>query len=68
MSENAGKTVKEILKSRKASIKQAPLDPGSPGWDAILGLTWEEVEERARRREPGFQTFSKLLRDGRFKK
>ena len=68
MSKNAGKTVAEILKGKKARIKNAALDPGSPSWDDILGLTWEEVEERARQREPGFRTFRKLLTDGDYDK
>jgi hypothetical protein len=68
MDANAGKTVAEILKDKRGSIKQAPLDRGSPSWDDILHLTWEEVMERARRREPGFVTFRKLLRERRFNK
>ena len=68
MPSNAGKTVEEILKRKKASIKQAQLEEGSPSWDDILGLTWEEVEEKARNREPGFQTIHKLLKRKRFNK
>jgi hypothetical protein len=68
MSSNAGKTVRDILTGKRAAIRRAPLDPGSPSWDNILDLTWEEVEERAQRREPGFQTFRKLLTDRRFNK
>ena len=68
MDANTGKTVAEILKDKRASIKQAPLDRGSPSWNDILHLTWEEVVERAEQREPGFRTFRKLLRDGRFNK
>ena len=40
MSANAGQTVREILGRKKASIRQAPLDPGSPSWDDILDLTY----------------------------
>jgi hypothetical protein len=47
MASNAGKTVEEILKGKKASIKQAELEEGSPSWDDILGLTWEEIEEES---------------------
>jgi len=65
---NAGKTVAEILKDKKGAIKTCPLDPGSPSWDDIMALTWEEIEENARLREPGFHTFRKLLTDGRFDK
>ena len=68
MSKNAGKTIAEILKDKEGRIRNVPLDPGSPSWDDILDLTWEEVEKKARRRELGFQTFRKLLTDGRFNK
>jgi hypothetical protein len=68
MSKNAGKSIAEILKDKQGWIRGVPLDSGSPSWDDILDLTWEEVEEKARRREPGFQTFRKLLTDGRFNK
>jgi hypothetical protein len=66
MADYLGKTVAEILQNKRAAIKNARLQPGSPSWDDILHLTWEEIEERQRRREPGFQTFHKLLRDKRF--
>lgn len=68
MSTNAGQTVAEILRRKQGWIHTVPLDPGSPSWDDILHLTWEEVEEKAARREPGFQTFRKLLTDRRFNK
>lgn len=68
MSKNAGKTVREILRGKRGMIRRCPLDPGSPGWDDIQDLTWEEIEERAARRDPGFSTFRKLLTDGRFDK
>jgi hypothetical protein len=64
----AGKTVEEILEDKKASIRTPPLDPGSPSWDDILYLTWEEIDKRSRRRDIGFQTFRKLLTDRRFNK
>ena len=64
----AGKTVAEILQKKKGRIENAPLDAGSPGWDDILELTWEEVEERAQQNEPGFRTFHKLLTRKRFDK
>ncbi len=54
-------TVREILKRKRAAIKQAALEPGSPSWDDILEMTWDEINERARRRETGFKTFKKLL-------
>lgn len=68
MSQNTGKTVREILEDKLARIKNVPLDKGSPSWDEILDLTWEEIERRARRRDAGFRTFHKLLTDGRFNK
>jgi hypothetical protein len=58
----AGKTVAEILtKHKKASIKDAPLDPGSPSWDDIANMTWEELVKRAKKRETGYKTIKKLL-------
>jgi hypothetical protein len=68
MADNAGKTVAEILKTKRARIKYAPLDPGSPSWDDILDLTWEDVDERARRRLPGYKTLRKLLSDPEYNK
>jgi hypothetical protein len=57
----AGKTVKEIHKTTQRRIKNAPFDEGSPSWDDIMDLTWEEVEQRAQDNEPGFRTVRKLL-------
>ena len=68
MSRSAGKTVAEILKGKLARIKNARLDPGSPSWDEIRDLTWEQIVEKAARREPGFRTFRKLLSDGSYDK
>ncbi len=65
---HAGRTVAEILKDKRGSIKNAPLDPGSPSWDSILEMTWEEIEERADKGEPGFKTIKKLLKERRFDK
>ena len=39
-------TVANILKRKKGSIKQPPLDPGSPSWDDILGETWKSVKRK----------------------
>jgi hypothetical protein len=64
----AGMTVAEILLLKRAAIKNAPLEEGSPGWDDIMDLTWEEIVKRQKRREPGFKTFHKLLKDTRFDK
>ena len=68
MAELIGRTVREILKDKLGRIRNAPLDPGSPSWDDILDLSWEEVLKRAIRREPGYQKIHKLLSNGRFDK
>lgn len=68
MSDNAGKTVAEILADKVGSIKGAPLPKGSPSWDDIMQMTWEEVVTKAQQRQPGFSTFKKLLLDKRFDK
>jgi hypothetical protein len=36
MADYSGQTVAEILKLKKARIKNAPLAKGSPSWDEIL--------------------------------
>lgn len=64
----SGMKVREILKLKKGSIKQAPLEPGSPSWDDILDLAWEQIEEGAKAGKPGFRTFHKLLTNVRFDK
>jgi len=66
MADNTGKTVREILVGKKASIRQAPLDPGSPSWDDILDLPWEEMVRRAKARLPGYKTLKKLLSKGEY--
>ena len=68
MSDYAGMTVADILKLKRGSIKNAPLDPGSPSWDDVRHLTWEEVWEAARRNRRGFRTIKKLLRNGEYDK
>jgi hypothetical protein len=65
---NAKKKVRDILKGKKGSIKQADLEPGAPSWDDIQDLTWEEIEERAEADMPGYRTIRKLLSDKRFDK
>jgi RHS repeat-associated protein len=62
------KTVGEILKGKKGSIKNAPLPPGSPSWDEIEKLTWREIESGAKQGKPGYRTIKKLLSDKRFNK
>jgi hypothetical protein len=61
-------TVEDILKKKKGGIKNAPLEPGSPSWDDIMHLTWDEIDARAIRRVRGFRTFRKLLNETRFDK
>ena len=61
-------TVREILRRKRATIKDAGLEPGSPSWDDIQEMTWEEISERARQRETGFKTFRKLLSQGEYDK
>ena len=68
MAKNSGKTVREILRTKRAVILRCPLDPGSPSWDDIMDMTWEVLEKRKQRGEVGFQAFHKLLTDGRFNK
>jgi hypothetical protein len=64
----AGEKVSDILKRKKASLKQAPLPSGSPDWDTFMHMTWEQVEEGARTNRPGFKVVRKLLTDKRFDK
>jgi len=68
MADYSGMTVAEILKLKQGRIKNAPLEEGSPSWDDILQLTWEEVVERHQRGEFGYKTFHKLLQAKRFDK
>jgi hypothetical protein len=65
---SAGETVADILKRKKASIKQAPLPSGSPDWDTFMQMTWEHIEEGARANKPGFKVVRKWLTDKRFDK
>ena len=65
--ENGNKTVKEILKTKKGSIKNAPLPPGGPHWDDILFMTLNEIQRLARG-DSGWHAIYKLLTDGRFNK
>lgn len=62
----AGKLVKDILRFKKASVRQAPLPEGSPDWEGLEEMTWEQVDRAARENRPGFNTIRKLLADGRF--
>ena len=58
--------MREILTVKKGSVRSAPLPAGSPGWDAVLDLTWEEITAAADAGAAGFRTIRKLLPDRRF--
>ena len=62
----SGMLVSDILKRKKSGIRQAPLPIGSPGWDDLLTMTWEQVEAGAKANRPGFRAVRKLLADRRF--
>jgi hypothetical protein len=62
----AGLTVREILRHKKGSIKDAPLPAGSPSWLEFEPMRWEEIEEGARMNQPGYKMVRKLLADRRF--
>jgi hypothetical protein len=50
VSDDTGKTVREILIGKKGSIKDARLVPGSPSWDELMDVPWEEIVQRAKAR------------------
>ncbi len=62
------KKVIDILKLKKASIKQAQLPKGSPNWEEINQMIWEEIEANANANLTGFKAIRKLLSDRRFDK
>lgn len=64
----AGMIVREILRTKKASIRQAPLPEGSPTWEEVELMTWEQIDTDAKSNAPGFNTIRKLLTDQRFDK
>ena len=64
----AGRTVRQILESKKSSVKTAPLPAGSPTWAALNPMFWEEVDAAAKDNVAGFKTVRKLLTDRRFDK
>lgn len=68
MADYGGMTVEEILKTKRASIKRARLEKGSPSWNDILHLTWEEIVDKQKRRVRGFKTFHKLLKEQEYDK
>jgi uncharacterized protein RhaS with RHS repeats len=64
----SGKTVEEILKLKRGSIKDAQLEPGSPSWSDVLSKSWEQIESSAKAGKAGYKTIKKLLTDTRFDK
>jgi len=61
-------TVREILNGVKGSVKNAALPKGSPSWDEILDMTWDDILEAAKSGQSGYKTMKKLLLDSRFRK
>ena len=66
--DNMNKTVEQILKTKKGSIKQAPLPPGGPSWNDLLKKTLKQIKELAQKGVKGYKEIYKLLTDGRFNK
>ena len=60
------KTVQEVLKEKKGSIKNAPIPPGGPNWKDLMPLTMEEIRKLAQKGETGYREIWKLLTDKRF--
>lgn len=65
---NQGPTVGDVLKGKKGSIKNAPLPPGSPGWNDITGMPIGQVQQNAQNNVPGYKTIWKLLNKGEYNK
>jgi len=61
-------TVQDVLKSRKGSIKNAPIPPGGPSWEMLLPMTMDAIRRLADQGETGYKTIWKLLNDSRFYK
>jgi hypothetical protein len=68
MAEYTGKTVREILRVKKGSIKDTRLTPGSPSWDELMDVPWEEIVRRAKARVRGYTTIKKLLNNKEYDK
>jgi hypothetical protein len=58
--------VADILKLKRASIKQSPLPEGAPSWEELIEMVWEDVEAGADANQPGLKVVRKLLSDRRF--
>lgn len=60
--------VSDILKTKKGSIKDAPLPKGSPSWNEVSKMSLKQIKNGAKANEPGYKTIQKLLTDKRFNK
>lgn len=66
VTQNLHKQVKDILKSKMGSIKNAPKKKGDPSWDTIYLMTLEEIQKRMNEGDAGYGRVYKLLTDHRF--
>lgn len=66
VTQNLHKQVKDILKSKMGSIKNAPKKKGDPSWDIIYLMTLEEIQKRMNEGDAGYGRVYKLLIDHRF--
>jgi len=66
--DNSNKTVEQILKTKKGSIKNAPLPPGGPNWNDLLKKTLKEIKELAQKGVKGYKEIYKLLTQGEYNK
>jgi hypothetical protein len=60
--------VGEVLRRKKASVRDAPLPGGSRSWDDLWDERLSEVDWKARRNVLGYKTIRKILSDRRFDK
>lgn len=58
--------VSDILKTKKGSVRNVELPPGSPSFDEILDMPFSEIEAGAKANLPGYKTIKKVLTDKRF--
>jgi len=63
-------TVNDVLKTKRGSIKNAPLPPGGPSWNDLIrdSVTMETIRRLADKGETGFREIWKLLNEIRFNK
>ena len=58
--------VSDILKTKQARILRAKMPKGSPSWDQVRNMTWDEIVSKTKQGERGYKTIHKLLTDLRF--